>query len=223
LRFLRQQSKTRPVVGATDSAAVLANAQAHPGIARAFDRVFKKSKPEILDLGPISGQTVVYMADRGARVSVEEVERLAPLPKPAPGEKVDDIVVEPFRIDQPGGKFDLVLAWEQCDFVPPQRLGEFMAEIRRVMADGGWLLLFSRNAGMNPRAKTTEETAIQSRYRLVDDKMAVREPSGRTAGRRWVHPTREIERALAPLAVQGIHLQRNQIREFSALKKAPRA
>ena len=51
----------------------------------------------------------------------------------------------------------------------------------------------------------------------------LREPSGRKPERRWVHPTREIERALAPLSVQGIHLQRNQIREFSALKKAPQA
>lgn len=223
MRFLRQQVKTGRLVGGADPTASLANVQAHPGISRAFGRVFRKSKPEILDLGPISGQTVVYMADRGARVSVEEFEPPPPAPVPTKGKKSKKIVVKPLRIDQPDGKFDLVLAWEQCDFIPPQRLGEFIAELRRVLADGGWLLLFSRNASTILGANAADETASPCRYRLLDEKMAVREPSGRKPERRWVHPTREIERALAPLSVQGIHLQRNQIREFSALKKAPQA
>jgi hypothetical protein len=33
-----------------------------------------------------------------------------------------------------------------------------------------------------------------------------------------VHPNREIERAIAGLAVQNIHLQRNQMREILASK-----
>ena len=58
------------------------------------------------------------------------------------------------------------------------------------------------------------------RYRLVEDNQLERTPVDDVARRRWTHPTREIERALAPLSIQGIHLQRSQMREFLALKKA---
>jgi hypothetical protein len=44
------------------------------------------------------------------------------------------------------------------------------------------------------------------------------EPNGAPALRRYVHPNREIERAIAGLSVQNIHLQRNQMREILALK-----
>ena len=39
---------------------------------------------------------------------------------------------------------------------------------------------------------------------------------------RWVYSTRQIEQGLAPLRMQTLHLQRNQVREFLALKRAAR-
>ena len=212
MKLLRQQ--TRKAVGFSGVIPQASAPQSHPGIARVLERVFRKNKPEILDLGPICGHTVVYMADRGARVSVDEFEPPPPIPDKQPGQAEDEIVVEPIRIDQPDGRFDLVFAWEQCDFIEPQRLPQFGAELRRVMANGGCLLLFSRNATGKASGGTLE---VPCRYRLVSDALAIREGSDRPVLPRWIHPTREIERALAPMSIEGIHLQRNQIREFFAV------
>ena len=54
---------------------------------------------------------------------------------------------------------------------------------------------------------------------LADDKLK-REDGGGAERQRWIHPTREIERALAPLIIDGIHLQRNQTREFLAHRRS---
>ena len=58
-----------------------------------------------------------------------------------------------------------------------------------------------------------------ARFRTVAEDRLRREPSGVAAQTRWVHLTREIERVLKPLAVLGIHLQRDQTREILALRK----
>lgn len=179
-----------------------------PTLARAIAQALRKNKPEVLDLGPLCGDTVVSLASRGARVTVEEfdlpraaAEEAAP-GKPAPRPSV--------RIDQPDGKFDLVLAWDQLDFVPPDRLHELAREIRRVTAAGGQLLFFSRSIGATGLDR-------RGRYRIVDQDRIVREPASETPRSRWVHPTRMIEQALAGFSIQGIHLQRDQTREFLAV------
>jgi hypothetical protein len=84
------------------------------------------------------------------------------------------------------------------------------------MAVGGSLVIFSRGKTLNTGNGEALETPC--RYRLVSDGEAVRETADRADRPRWVHPTRDLERALAPLSVEGIHLQRNQMREFSVLK-----
>jgi hypothetical protein len=183
-------------------------------VKRVLERIFRTAKPEVLDLGPLCGDTVIYLADRGARVSVEEFRPPLPTPAPRPGQKRKDVKVEPFRIEQPTERFDLVLAWENTDFIPPDRLPDFGAEVGRILADQGWLLLYS----LNSLGEDTPRTGSPSRYRLVGNDQLVREPTQGSDRPRWVYPTREIERALAPLSIQGIQLQRNQIREFVALK-----
>lgn len=178
-------------------------------LARILARVFREGKPEVLDLGPMCGETVVYLAGRGARVHVVDFDPPPPTPPRRPGE----IFVEKptLHFDQPDGKFDLVLAWELTDFVPPDRLPDYGAELRRVTRDGGWLFLFSH---LQPPAQS--ESLV--RYRLLADDMVVREVTDFPPVPRYVHPTREIERALAGFAIQGIQLQRNQMREILALK-----
>jgi hypothetical protein len=191
-----------------------AGAQSCVSLRHALERILQKDKPEILDLGPLCGDTVIYLAGRGARVCVEEFEPPPPLPQAEAGRAPEEIAVEPVRIDQPSGRFDLVLAWERLDFVPPDRLSEFGAELARVLADPGWLLLFSVGGGAG-----AERDEVPCRYRLLADDRLVREPAPAPRRRRWTYPTRDIERALGPLSIHGIQLQRNQIREFLAWKK----
>lgn len=178
-------------------------------LARVLARTFREAKPEILDLGPLCGESAVYFAGRGSRFRVENFEPPEPTPPRTPGEAPP--AVEPLRLECDDGRFDLVLAWETFDFVPPDRLHELGQEVRRVLRDGGQVFLFCHQ-------KPASEAEIPPRYRMIADDLIVREPSlGRTR-RRWAHPTREIERALAGLSVQGIHLQRSQMREIVAVK-----
>jgi cyclopropane fatty-acyl-phospholipid synthase-like methyltransferase len=184
-----------------------AHGQPCGSLGRILARIFKQSRPEILDLGPLCGQTVTYLAERGARVSVEPFEP----PNPVAEDAVDPPPSPAIRFDQPDGQFDLVLAWEHLDFIPPESVPEFAQEISRVLRDGGWLFLFSlmaKPSGPEP----------PSRFRLLADDLIVREGSGLPARRRWASSTRDIERALKGFSIQGVQLQRNQMREFSAVK-----
>ena len=193
-----------------------------PGLAKILEKIRRIDRPEILDLGPFCGASAVFLADRGARVSVEEFSPPAepppepprkttagaltrPEPRPAPA---------PIRLDQPDGKFHVVLVWEACDFIPTARLAEFGAEIGRVLADGGWALLLSISS-----AQAQGVPSRPPRYRVVDADRVERVAVDGPALRRYVHNPRDIERALAPLGVQGIQLQRNQLREFVLLKR----
>jgi len=188
---------------------VAAAGQPCGGLGRAVARVFREGKPQILVLGPLCGESVVFLAGRGARVHVDEVELPAPTPKRHPGEP--PAVLRPVKIDQPSGAYDLVLAWEMLDFVPPDRLPEFGAEIVRLLKVGGQLVLF---AHLKPPA----DQAMLPRYRLLADDLIVREESGVGPLPRYTHSNMMLERAIAGLSVQNIHLQRNQMREILASK-----
>lgn len=180
-----------------------------PSLAKVLERAFRKRKPEILDLGPLCGPTAVYLASRGARVTVAEFDPPLPPPPYEPGQ--DPPKVRPLKIHQENERFDLVLAWEQIDFVPPDRLAEFARELRRILTLDGWLLLLSL-------AKHSGEPVPRGRYRVLADDLIQRDPVPEDPRPRWEHPTRSIERALRGFSLQGLHLQRNQTREFLAMK-----
>lgn len=193
--------------GATHSKRTCAN------LGRAITQILKEPAPEILDLGPFCGETVVFLAQRGARVHVESFEPPPPIPPRKRGDPPP--VFPPLRLDQPDQKFNMILAWEQGDFVPPERLNEFGTEMERVLKEGGWLFLFSL---MRPR----EKVEAPARYRLVADDGVVREATKERRRRRWDHSTRDIERALKGFSIQSVRLQRDQMREFVALKAKPK-
>jgi hypothetical protein len=176
-----------------------------------LERIERLDKPQILDLGPFCGDTAVYLADKGARVSVEEFEP----PRAASPDDPEGAPPYPVRLEQDDDRFDLVLAWERVDFTPPERLRELGSEIHRVLAEGGYLLLMAQN---KPGARGPQPD-LPRRFRLVADDQLMQSTVEGSPQLRWTHPTREIERALAPLSIQGIHLQRDQTREFLALKK----
>ena len=179
------------------------------GLGRAVARAFREGKPEILVLGPLCGDSVVFLAGRGARVHVDQVELPQPTPPRQPGAAVAEL--QPFKIDQPANAFDLVLAWEMLDFVSPDRLPEVGAEIVRVLRIGGQLILFAHQ-------KPPSDRAILPRYRLLADDLIVREEPGAPSIPRYTHSNLQLERAIAGMSVQNIHLQRSQMREILASK-----
>jgi len=170
--------------------------------------VLKEPRPEILDIGPFCGATAVFLADRGARVSVGELE--LPLP-PAPAE---DAPPPPIRLDQPDGRYHLVLAWEILDFLPTNRLSEFGPELARILARGGFALALA----LADASRRAAAPSRPPRYRVLAEDRVAWEPAAGAPLERYVHATREIERRLKPLTVQGIHLQRSQMREVLLYK-----
>jgi SAM-dependent methyltransferase len=183
-------------------------------MARALKRILSsKEQPMVLDLGQFSRSAALYLAQRGARVHVESFEPPPPTPpkkKKKNGERPEPVVLQPVVIPQPDRTFDLVLAWEHCDFMPPDRLPDFAAEITRVLAPGGWLLMYSWD---EPGA-VGAEPAPPGCYRLEADDRMVRSTADGPRRPRWTHSNRALERAMTPLSVQAIYLQRNRIREF---------
>jgi hypothetical protein len=178
-------------------------------LGRALERALKAPRPEILDLGSRCGESLVYLAGRGARVTVGEIDPPRPQPigrsavrgEPAP-------LLPPIRIEAPEAPFNLVLLWEWIDFIPPDRLAEVGGEIARRLDQGGLVLLLSRSV------RTTGADERPRRFRVLSDRDVRPEPAQGPALTRYLHPTREIERAFAPLSLLGIHLQRSQIREM---------
>lgn len=209
MAFRARTVEPAPRPAASVPSPVAASGQPCGGLGRAVARAFRGGKPQILVLGPLCGESAVFLAGRGARVHVDEIELPEPAPARLPGEPPARL--RPVVFDHPDGAFDLVLAWEVLDFVSPDRLQEFGAEIVRVLRIGGQLVFFAHQ-------KPAAERTVIPRYRLLADDLIVREEPATPLLRRYVHPNREIERAIVGLSVQGIQLQRNQMREILASK-----
>ena len=210
MRWLQSAQTVERNVAATGAA----HEQSCPGMALALRRILKQGeRPEVLDLGQFSRSAAIYLASRGARVCIEDFVPPPPTPRLKPG--ATSIDKPAISIAQPEQKFDLVLAWEHADFVPPDRLGDFAAELSRTMVPGGWLILFAEDG---PGAKRSRPDRPGC-YRLTADDRIVRSATSGPERTRWAHPNRAIERALSPMTVQSIQLQRNRIREFLVQKR----
>ena len=212
--FRRKSHDRAGTVGLPQAASGVADVRSCPSLATALRRISTRDKPQILDLGPLCGSTAVFLANRGARVCVEDFRPPPPRPKKSKDER-DPPVVEPFRIDQPSDGFDLLLGWEAIDFTPPDRLEEVVGEMKRLVREKGLILMLSRNS--TGARKPVQD--IPGRFRVETEDRLSREPAGSQKRTRWVHLTREVERVLKPFSIQGIHLQRDQTREILALRK----
>jgi len=181
-----------------------------PSLVKALGKILRDDRPRILDFGSQCGATAVALANRGAHVTVDEVS----FPEPTPEADDDDPVeTPPYKLDHDDDAYDLILAWEMFDFIEAGRLQEVGNEFARILAKNGWLLLFARNSGRNEPAPEA-----LPRYRITAEDRLIREACEGTRRERFTHPTRTVEAALKPLKVQGIHLQRNQLREFLSVK-----
>lgn len=210
MKFFWNQESSAPVAPADREIGGGPATQACPSLSKALKKLFREegASPRVLDLGPFSGESAVYLARLGARVTVEEFNHL---PFNRAPEDDDDVPAPVLKIDAPDGAFDLILAWEHFDYLPRNELDRWGAELRRVLADGGWLLFFARN----PKLGNSEaEVEAPQRFRITgDDSLTVTE-TGWEGRLRYAHPTRLLETAVSPMKVNGIHLQRNQTREF---------
>jgi hypothetical protein len=172
------------------------------GLEKALHFVMRRERPEVLDLGPMCGATVVFLAGLGAKVTVTEFESPGAERSAAEG---------PLEIEQPSGRYDLVLAWEHVDFMPQGRLTEFASELRRVLKADGWLFLLSRARNGGPRGH-------RARFRLLSRSGVAREPLEEAPRSRFEHSSRALERALAGFLIEGIHLRPGQFREVVATR-----
>ncbi len=172
------------------------------GLEKALHFVMRRERPEVLDLGPMCGATVVFLAGLGAKVTVTEFD-----PPATEGEREG----RRLTIEQPSNQFDLVLAWEHVDFMPPERLPEFAAELRRVLKADGWLFVLSR-------ARNRGERGHRARFRVLSRSGVAREPLEESPRPRWEHSSRTLERALDGFLIEGIHLRPGQFREVVATR-----
>lgn len=188
------------------------------GLKKALERVFRLQRPEILNLGPLCGDSVIFLAGKGARVHVDEFVPPPPAPprvqgKPAPP-------APPVQLVHPENAFHMVLAWDLVDFTPPGSLPTVGPELARILKPGGWLFLLSQanRAGAALAGGGQEQYSKPGLYRILNDSQVIPGTVARQGRmRRWIHPNRDLERALAPLRIQGTHLLRNQLREYTAL------
>ncbi|MBD3869241.1 MAG: class I SAM-dependent methyltransferase [Acidobacteria bacterium] len=189
------------------------------GLYQVLEKVFLEPKPEVLNMGPLCGDTVAYLGGKGSRVHLGEFTPPRPMParvsgKPSP-------TPAPVSLTYDDQSFDLVLAWDLVDFVPPECLPAFGAELCRILNPGGRLFLFSQanQARTSPGPAKKEIYDSPGRFRILDPShVRIEKEDGGARSRRWIHPNRDIERALKGLSVQGIHLLRNQLREFTAIR-----
>ncbi len=179
-------------------------------VSRVLAEIARRQYPQVLDLGPLCGASVTQLARLGARVHVEPFEPPPPTPPRRPRQPPPPLV--PLRIARLDASFDLVLAGEWLDFVPPDRWDDFGTELARVVRGGGWVVLFSRMG----RSTMMDRPAA---FRVEADGRLVRQAARGARRPRWSPTTREIERVLGAFVVEQIHLYRDQLREVVARRR----
>ena len=190
-----------------------------PSLGKVLERLFRDDRrPRILQLGPFSGRSAVHLAERGARVTVDEIDVSTLRPDASDPEAAKTF--EPsLRLDHDDASFDLILLWDALDFVPKAGLPACGPEMARLLDDEGWMLML---AGGDVGTEEPPPAAPDQFEILGPETISRRPVPGAAPQPRYQHPTRRLEKAMAPLIVDGVHLRRSQIREF-LLKKPARS
>ncbi len=143
----------------------------------------------VLLCGPPSGPTIETFSGRGCRVTVEG----------------DAVPVVP--LEHADGTFDLLLVFDQLDFIDDEKASALAAEWARVLKSGGRVYLLSRQKSKGDRPRLRVDV-------LGDGRLGLK-PLRSAGGGPHLRSNREIETALAPLRVDEILLRRDGLREIS--------
>ncbi|MDH3284402.1 MAG: class I SAM-dependent methyltransferase [Acidobacteriota bacterium] len=148
----------------------------------------------VLVCGPPSGPTIEVFSGIGCRVTVE-------------GERTQRV-----PLDYPDDTFELLLGFDQLDFLDDESARALVAEWRRVLRPGGRVYMLSRqNAGQMAAARLRVDVRTDGSLEL--------RPSPDLADRPRKRSNRQIQTMLAPMAVDELYLRRDGLREISGKKR----
>ena len=143
----------------------------------------------VLLCGPPSGPTIETFSARGCRVTVE-------------GEAVPVLPLE-----HADGAFDLLLVFDQLDFLDDEKASALAAEWSRVLKSGGRIYLLSRQKSKGGRPRLHVD--------VRSDGMLALKTLGPGGGGTNLRSNRQVEMLLEPLKVEEILLRRDGLREIS--------
>jgi hypothetical protein len=132
---------------------------------RIADRVARGYRPEVLDLGVLSGPTVAALLEMGARVHVHDV--MTPLSRVPAGvaPDVESLFKELKVLPE---SLDVVLAWELMDFLPMPEARQAAQRLARWLKPKGLILAVFHTAAASE----------VHRFKLLAGDRVLMEPAG---------------------------------------------
>lgn len=143
-------------------------------MAQLVDRLKEVDRPEVLDLGPLSGSNLDFLAGQmGFRVRVDDLSR--------DSEGHLDRAAE--RLDLPSNHFHGILVWDLLDHLDPEAVRPLVKRLWAALRPGGLLMAFFGQR-LTPRARVQQ-------YNIVDKgRIIIRETAVEAPCRAW--PNREV-------------------------------
>lgn len=159
-------------------------------------RLERLDRPRILDLGPLSGQTINCLAgEMGCRVRVHDLGREAE-------DRLTEAVTE-LRVEPEG--YHLALLWGLLDHLSPSAVNRLRDKLWEGLVPGGLVVAYFG------QHETKEAGIVQ--YNLTGwDRVWTRETEVRTPVRNY--PNRAVLNLLAPFTAVSSFILRDGLREF---------
>ncbi len=117
------------------------------GLEALFSKLLESEKPNLLDIGALSGSSIQYLASLGCRVFADNILELG------------------FggRLPYEPQFFHGILIWEAIDMLDSTTAEDFLKEVKRVLKPGGVAFLIS-----SQRKKNQTERALRFRMKKQD-------------------------------------------------------
>ncbi len=117
------------------------------GLEVLFSQLLRTKKPNLLDIGAVSGSSIQYLASLGCRVYADNILELG----------------FSGRLPYESRFFHGILVWEAVDMLDTRGAEKFLKEVKRVLTSGGVAFLVSAS-----RKKDQTERALQFRIKKQD-------------------------------------------------------
>jgi hypothetical protein len=117
------------------------------GLEIVFSQLLKSEKPNLLDIGAVSGSSIQYLASLGCRVYADNILELG----------------FSGRLPYESQFFHGILIWEAADMLDTATAEKFLKEVKRVLKLGGVAFLISAS-----RKKDQTEKAMQFKIKKRD-------------------------------------------------------